>query len=132
MVVRVQDRSIGDRGEACSAKNLVVVTKWVSATGAASASGAAGLVVVVRSAVAGGDDGAEVFFGEAQVLADERAGDEALAGFASEPGLADGQSLGCGCRRVEELACVAGGGVVGLGLPKWVIGWQGGLEVRDG
>ncbi|WP_177329015.1 hypothetical protein [Amycolatopsis australiensis] len=39
------------------------------------------LVAVTRSAAAGGDDAAEVVFGEAQVLADEGAGDEALAGL---------------------------------------------------
>jgi hypothetical protein len=90
VVVRVQDRSISDREEACSVKNLVVVPERVSATDATSASGPAGLIAVARSAVASGDDGAKIVFGETQVLADEGAGDEALPCFAAEPGLADG------------------------------------------
>ena len=105
MVVRVQDRSIGDREEAESAKNLVVVPERVSTTDAASASGTTGLVAIARSAVTGGDDGAKVGFGEAQVFADERAGDEPPASFAAEPGLPDGQSLGRSGRCVEEPVC---------------------------
>ncbi|MFF1607370.1 hypothetical protein ACFVYA_06265 [Amycolatopsis sp. NPDC058278] len=78
------------------------------------------------------------------MFADECAGDEALAGFAAEPRLADGQPFGGGGRCVEEVACVvAGGGAGGTGLPrqfrrygvgvaKWIVGFHGGLKVRDG
>ncbi|WP_284749586.1 hypothetical protein [Amycolatopsis sp. RTGN1] len=145
MVVRVQDRSIGDREEADSAKNLGMRPDRVLApSSTASAGPAQSLVSVARSAAAGGDDGAEVLVGEAQVFADEGAGDEALAGFAAEPRLADGQPFGGGGRRVEKSARVADGGVGGLGVFRWLVRYgvgvakeiivvlHGGLEVRDG
>jgi hypothetical protein len=144
VVVRVQDRSIGDREEADSAKNLGVRPDRVLAPRTTAAPWAASLVAVARSAVAGGDDGAEVGVGEAQVLTDEGARDEALACFAAEPRLTDGQPFGCGGRRVEETARVASGGVVVLGASRWlgsygvdvakeiIVGLHGGLEVCDG
>ena len=82
------------------------------------------LVSVARSAASAGDDGVEVFFGEAQVFADEGAGDEALAGFAAEPGFAGGQSLGRSCWFVKEPTRFVGG----RGLPRWLgpygVGWR--------
>jgi hypothetical protein len=144
VVVHVQDRSISDREEAASAKNLGMRPDRVLAPRMTATPWAASLVAVARSAAAGGDDGAEVLIGEAQVLADEGARDEALSGFAPEPRLADGQPFGRGGRCVEKTARVAGGRVGGLRMSRW-LGRYGvgvakeisvvlhvGLEVRDG
>jgi hypothetical protein len=101
------------------------------------------LVPEARSAAPGGDDRAKVLVGEAQVFADEGAGDESLPGFAAKPGFADGEPLGRGCGRVEKSTRFFGGGVGGLGVPRWlgcsdagpamkIVGLHGGLEVRDG